>query len=334
MDNILLDFDPYNKTLISQKGVSVFHGEPEGLQDLVGTGPSIFSFPSFTYFNSIYKLLLSRGYQIGQTLFGKPYDWRFGLSQPSDFFQHFQSVVEKAFLKNNQKVILIAHSLGGYLTNILLTEKTSKEWREKFIEKVILVATSWSGSGTSFVMMMLGRFPYAPFFKTDLLKKMIIGLGVAHIHTPNTKFYENITYFKLKNGTEIKGNQIISFLKKRFDQATWKIAKQNLKYVEKIPNEIKDVDLKIIFNSGMKTIFGLKEGKFYGYKNIYTQGDLVGSKGIEWSCSHWENVECFDFKKKSMKYEHLRLLKNPRSLDLIMKWIFGENEPNTESPDL
>ncbi|KAF8662883.1 hypothetical protein HU200_055464 [Digitaria exilis] len=87
------------------------------------------------------------GYVDGDTLFGAPYDLRHAPPVPghksavfSGYFRRLSRLIEDVSKsKNNQKVILFGHSLGGMVA-LEFVRSTAMAWREKYIKHLVLVA--------------------------------------------------------------------------------------------------------------------------------------------------------------------------------------------------
>lgn len=98
------------------------------------------------------------GYEDGKTLFGAPYDFRYGLAAQghpthvgSKFLKDLKNLIEKASISNRGKpVILVSHSLGGLFALHLLNQN-HLSWRQKFIKHFVALSAPWGGS----VMEML-----------------------------------------------------------------------------------------------------------------------------------------------------------------------------------
>ena len=93
------------------------------------------------------------GYKDAETIFGAPYDFRYGLaanSHPSkvgtQYLQDLKNLIESAVASNNGKqVILVAHSLGG-LFALELLNRNSLSWRRQFVKHLVTLSTPWGGT--------------------------------------------------------------------------------------------------------------------------------------------------------------------------------------------
>ena len=93
------------------------------------------------------------GYKNGKSLFGAPYDFRYGLApegRPSEvgakFLQDLKSLVETASRDNGGKpVIILSHSLGGlFVLNLLI--RNAPAWRQKFVRHFVALSAPWGGT--------------------------------------------------------------------------------------------------------------------------------------------------------------------------------------------
>lgn len=93
------------------------------------------------------------GYENGKTLFGAPYDFRYGLAAEghpsrvgSKFLEDLKALIEKASSSNGGKpVILLSHSLGGLFV-LQLLNRTPLPWRRSFIKHFLAISAPWGGT--------------------------------------------------------------------------------------------------------------------------------------------------------------------------------------------
>ncbi|KAF7850352.1 hypothetical protein BT93_L5607 [Corymbia citriodora subsp. variegata] len=105
------------------------------------------------YMATLVESLQEVGYVDGKTLFGAPYDFRYGLAADghpsrvgSEFLQDLKALIEKATASNQGKpVILLSHSLGGLFALELLNRNPSS-WLRKHIKHFIALSAPWGGA--------------------------------------------------------------------------------------------------------------------------------------------------------------------------------------------
>ncbi|ONK60290.1 uncharacterized protein A4U43_C08F16580 [Asparagus officinalis] len=105
------------------------------------------------YMATLISSLEKIGYKEGSTLFGAPYDFRYGLAPRdhpakvgSKYLKDLQQLIESAFASNGAKpVILLTHSLGG-LFALQFLARAEPPWRAKHIKHLLAVSAPWGGT--------------------------------------------------------------------------------------------------------------------------------------------------------------------------------------------
>ena len=320
----------YNETTDSQQsreGVDIHPEDFGGVSDVTVTGPRFLGF-IFSYMRAMVKTFEEYGYVAKKDLFAAPYDWRFGADMPESYYNSLKDLIEKAYeLNNNTKVAIVAHSLGSQLAHIFLTEKTTQEWRKKYINSTTLIAPSWSGSGVSFNTLMRIQNKIVAYFRPKEITEFVCTLGTLHIHMPHSLAYANTTLLIDPDGNEYKAPQLVDFLvkNKKLTPRQLKIAEKNYFYTRRYPQPL-DVPTNILFNSGIKTSLGMKLSSWKGFGSAITQnGDgLVGSAVIEWAIKNWKMNETFryhDMNSSYSKFKHKNLLSAPECLKIVSEWL-------------
>lgn len=106
-----------------------------------------------TYMEPLVKSLQMLGYIDSQTLFGAPYDFRYGLASEghpcdvgSTYLQNLKQLIESASnLNGGEPIILISHSLGG-LYALQLLNRNTPSWRQQYIKHFIALSAPWGGT--------------------------------------------------------------------------------------------------------------------------------------------------------------------------------------------
>ncbi len=97
------------------------------------------------------------------------------------YFNNVQSLVEETYIENgNQKVTLVAHSMGGLVSHHFLTSYSgiNQEWKDKYIHAWVPLSGAWSGG-----VQTLARVIYGGDFDNDLLSYVINGFLVPILRT-------------------------------------------------------------------------------------------------------------------------------------------------------
>ena len=325
VDWMTVELDPETDTLRNRENVSIDALNFGGVDGVYSTGPGLFGFYVLAYYKQIVRQLKRVGYRAQHDVFGAPYDWRFGAAQPDSHFERFKALIEHAYELNKERVVVISHSLGCQITNRLLTEKTTPEWRKKYIENIVYVAPSWSGAGT--VIDAIWWAQMGPLRKLKGLRDMLQSLGTLHIHMPHVLGYEDATVFVDQRGQEYGPGQLMNVLLKngRMDETKLKIAEKNTKFIKEWP-QAPDVKTSILYNSGIPTRMGLNLSRWKTIgTQIYDSGDgLVGSRVIEWVCKNWNNhLKCVDVASPRFGHRHKYLLSTSDTRDTILELALG-----------
>ncbi|EAY18114.1 Lecithin:cholesterol acyltransferase family protein [Trichomonas vaginalis G3] len=279
-----------------------------------------------THFVPYYKVLVDRliqeGYSERVDLFGAPFDWRFGLNLPQDFYNQFTALVEQAYTTNqNQKVTLIGHSMGGFFINHYLGRLMPKEWTEKYIESAIFVAPAFGGSGIAFETQVTHKLPWLSILGE--LPETVCSIQGIHIHMPNHVIFGDKTLGYKPDGQPLVAREMTDFLINQ-GYLTGDYIKIHNKmkpfFVDAPPQP--PVPSAVIYNSGLPTIQGF-DFRTKDREMVFGGGDMmVNEEGPEYACNNWKNTSCLDLKSADLKNDnHLTIIYNKDVLEFIVNWI-------------
>ncbi|KAH0787593.1 Lecithin:cholesterol acyltransferase family protein [Histomonas meleagridis] len=280
-------------------------------------------------FTEIIHQFQSQGYEEGKQLFGLPHDWRMGIHIDDTFWDRTKDLIERSvFLNNNSKAVIIGHSYGAQMILYFLNEKVTKEWRDKFIGKILFVSPALSGA-YNVPILHYGMFPKLRLIKNRKISNFLRSLPVMYDLLPNEIFFSNQTLLSFNDKT-VKANEVIEHFEKHpeFTEEQKNIMRTSIGISKKLPKDY-EIETFIIYNSEIGTEFGFNETNG---KSLVTSGDnSVTSKGAEWVCKNWSKIKCMDVKKNNRNFNHMGILNNPYTVDLIVKWIIGNNGTDTKS---
>ncbi|KAK9097152.1 hypothetical protein Sjap_022649 [Stephania japonica] len=122
------------------------------------------------YMEALVTTLHTLGYTEGDTLFGAPYDFRYGLApqgHPSltstQFLHNLKTLIEHASHSNNDKpVIILTHSLGSLFALHLLNRNTPS-WRNRYVKHLITLSAPWAGTVQQMLTFASGYTLGVPF---------------------------------------------------------------------------------------------------------------------------------------------------------------------------
>lgn len=332
LDYWTLDYDEETQTLASHPNSTLWAEDFGGVDGIRGIGPEVFGHYLPVYYEKYIKSFELVGYKIRKDIFSAPYDWRFGAEQPQSYYDALKGLIEHAYeLNGKTKVALMSHNLGGIIMEVFLSEKTTPEWRAKYIHSGTYVAPSWSGSGQSFFALYRQRFPFV-HFTFDSLKEFVSSLGSFHAQIPNAIAYSNTTLVIGPDGKNYTGADIPKIIREhgKLTPKQLKMAEINFKYQNRLP-KTPDYDVNILYNSGVRTPLGLK---FKDWDDvgapIYGRGDaMVGARVIDWACEHWKtngkSLRCRDVRSDDRLYHHRYLIKTPEMIQQVRDWIVGKD---------
>lgn len=327
-----LDWDDEKQTPVTRENVEIDVEDFGGVSGF-GSTVRVFGMEVMGYFKTIIQDLQKRGYIEGIDLFGAPYDWRFGLAQPEYHWNRFKSLVEMVFEKNKAPVTLMTHSLGAQITHYFLTNKTTPEWRKKYIDHVIHIAPSWSGTGAAIGALWWGQAGLLG--KLTRLKQMLRSLGTLHVHMPHMLAYENETVFVDEAGVTYGPESLLQVLKAhgKLDEKSVMMAESNAKFGQAWPQP-PDFRTSILYNSGVRTVMGVNASRWSVGVPIFKPGDgLVGSKVIDWACANWNDVHCVDMNSSRLRYWHKQMIWTQLTRDIALNMALGNTSSHQTMSD-
>ncbi|CAM0876006.1 unnamed protein product [Alopecurus aequalis] len=129
------------------------------------------------YMDALASTLEKIGYEEGQSLFGAPYDFRYGLAAPghptqvgSAYLERLKLLVESACAANGGRpAILVAHSLGG-LYALQLLVRAPLPWRTAHVKRLVTLSSPWGGSVEIMRTFASGNTLGVPFVNATLIR--------------------------------------------------------------------------------------------------------------------------------------------------------------------
>uniref|UniRef100_A0ACD5X3V6 Uncharacterized protein n=1 Tax=Avena sativa TaxID=4498 RepID=A0ACD5X3V6_AVESA len=129
------------------------------------------------YMDTLASALEKAGYEEGQSLFGAPYDFRYGLAAPGHpsrvggaYLDRLRLLVESACAANGgRRAILMAHSLGG-LYALQLLARAPPAWRAAHVERLLTLSSPWGGAMEIMRTFASGNTLGVPFVDASLIR--------------------------------------------------------------------------------------------------------------------------------------------------------------------
>ncbi|KAK9163649.1 hypothetical protein Syun_004551 [Stephania yunnanensis] len=179
----LVLIEPFTKCF-AERMTLYYHSDIDDYRNAPGVetrAPHFGSTQSLLYLNPLIKdataymaplvsTLQTLDYTEGDTLFGAPYDFRYGLApqgHPSltstKFLHNLKTLIEHASHSNNNKtVILLTHSLGSLFALHLLNRNTPS-WRNRYVKHLLTLSAPWAGTVQQMLTFASGYTLGVPF---------------------------------------------------------------------------------------------------------------------------------------------------------------------------
>ncbi|CAK7347401.1 unnamed protein product [Dovyalis caffra] len=232
------------------------------------------------YMAPLVESLEEIGYVNGKTLFGAPYDFRYGLAAEghpskvgSKFLQDLKDLIEKASTDNGGKpVIIVSHSLGGLFV-LQLLNRNPISWRKKFIKHFVALSTPWGGTVEQMVTFASGNTLGVPFVDPLLVRGEQRTSESNSWLLPNAKVFGERKLVIAPNAT-YSAHEITQFLNDiGFSEGVYPYTTRILPLMEQLIAP--EVPITCIIGSGVRT----PETLFYGGNGFDEQPDVVYGDG-------------------------------------------------------
>ena len=273
-----------------------------------------------------YSSIISRAYNEGYThyknFFGVGYNYMLHPLMSGEIYEELKTNIEKYYDRTGMKSVITGHSQGTSFVEIFITDYVSKEWAKKYVEGVIFYAPAFAGWGT-YGRTVSGNYG-SGFSMIPEQVTSTVRMPGCHIMMPNEGVYGSKTVIKdfPNQGDQSNASFVGQLLVKlgSFDDTAYKIFNLTNKY-RKPPLPEPPVPSLILYNSGRSTGNGYTYMESTNTVSTFAgSGDgTVSSDGPDYACSHWSNVECYDYKSGSV--DHSNIQTNQITLDKTFEFI-------------
>lgn len=284
------------------------------------------------YMAPLVESLEQIGYVDGQTLFGAPYDFRYGLAaeghpskEGSKFLQDLKDLIEKASNSNGGKpVILLSHSLGGLFV-LQLLNRNPPSWRRKHIKHFVALSAPWGGTVQEMFTFASGNSLGVPLVEPLLVREEQRSSESNLWLMPNPRLFGGQKPLVITPNATYSAGDIPQFLNDiGFPQGVHPYKSRILPLTEKLVAP--GVPVTCITGTGVRT----PETLFYGENGfdeqpevVYGDGDgtvnMVSLLALEtlWSNKKNQTLKVIPIRGVS----HTSILRNDAALDEIMAEI-------------
>lgn len=327
-----LRYDAASDTIVDGENVDIRpfdFGGLSGIDSLIKLPLGLKFGPRLSEYISFAK---GYGYTEGKDMFGVPNDWRLGVFQKDEFWAELRNLIEKAVENNKEKAVIHSHSLGCLITQRFLTEFVSDEWKEKYIDNVVYIGPAFAGSSHALSTLIDSKFHG---IKSEGLTKFIQHMSSVYQLLPNLELNGDVPII-LKPSETYKISEIGDYLiaNNNLTEQEKMILNKSIKISHQMQKE-NNVRTLIIYNSAIPTRFAV-DMRTSKTTFIREKGDgVVLSDGINKICEKWnmkKELDCVDVQE--MALSHNKLIKNPLSLNIIMKWSLDEESKSQKYHEL
>ncbi|XP_062164162.1 lecithin-cholesterol acyltransferase-like 1 [Alnus glutinosa] len=288
------------------------------------------------YMAPLVESLEQIGYENRKTLFGAPYDFRYGLAAEghpshvgSKFLQDLKELIENASSSNGGKpVILLSHSLGG-LFALQLLSRNPPSWRQKFIKHFVALSAPWGGTVQEMLTFASGYSLGVPLVEPLQVREEQRSSESNLWLMPNPKLFGRQKPLVITPNTTYSAHDIAQFLNDMgFPQGVYPYKSRILPLIDKYAAP--GVPITCIIGSGVRT----PETLFYGKSGfdeqpevVYGDGDgTVNMASLLALESLWSNKKNQPVKVIKIRgVSHTSVLSNDLALDEIIEEISGVN---------
>ncbi|XP_077275869.1 lysosomal phospholipase A and acyltransferase isoform X1 [Temnothorax americanus] len=319
IDNLKLNYDNVTRTTSNQPGVDIRipgWGDPLVVEYI---DPSRASPGS--YFRDIGNMLVNDlGYVRNLSLRGAPYDFRKGPNENEEFFAKLKDLVEETYtMNNNTPVTLLAHSMGGPMTLIML-QRQSQKWKDKYINSLITLSAVWAGSVKAIKVFAIGDDLGAYFLRESVLRDEQITSPSLGWLLPSKLFWKDTEILIQSDQKNYTLNNLQEYFIDIDVSNAWEFRKDNEKY--QLDFTAPGVEVHCLYGSKVNTVEKLyyKPGtSVNGYPElIFGDGDgTVNIRSLE-ACTRWQKSQKQKIYNQGFPgVDHTEILRNPDILAYV-----------------
>lgn len=327
---MMLYYDPQLDDYKNAPGIETRVPNFGSTQSLLCLDPNLKHITS--YMAPLVESLEQLGYVDGETLFGAPYDFRYGLAAEghpskvgSKFLNDLKDLIEQASLRNGGKqVILVSHSLGGLFV-LQLLNRNALSWRQKYIKHFVALAAPWGGTVTEMLTFASGNSLGVPLVDPLLVRAEQRSSESNLWLMPSPKLYGRDKPLVVTQNATYSAYDIPQFLVDiGFSEGVVPYNRRILPLVEYLAAP--EVNITCIFGSGIKTaetlVYG--EGGFDKQPEIvYGDGDgTVNSISLRNLETEWANKRNQSLKMIEVpEVSHTSMLEDDSAIDEVVTEI-------------
>lgn len=309
-------YDP--KTQCPTNNEDVLHADTVGFGTLAGiTNVDTFTKYNWSfvpYYKNLIKKFTDNGYTEGVDLFGAPNDWRKGIACQHEFNEQFRALIEKIYSQTGQKVVILGHSFGCFISHYFLTYYMEDAWVKKYIDHSVYLAPSFAGSGKALRISWTKTYRKFIEWTDEDFKATVETLGCLHTHFHNWDLYKNQHIIIGPDGTPYGPEHLQKLLiqHNKISAENAKLMNLQVPYLS-MPIPSPRVKTYIFYNDQISTPFGfkVKDWSSDSVEDITAGGDgsVIGEGVARFCHQHKDMTECFNLNDQTPSTgEHLKML--------------------------
>uniref|UniRef100_A0A0N5C576 1-O-acylceramide synthase n=1 Tax=Strongyloides papillosus TaxID=174720 RepID=A0A0N5C576_STREA len=330
VDNMRMVCNNVTRKCESSPGVDIVTGEFGYDTDTV-EWLDTFHFSQANYFASIADALVSWGYERGGSLRAAPFDWRLKPTEMDDFYLKLKKTIMRTSWNNNDnKVILLGHSLGNVHINYFLRNFVNEEFRERYIKSHIALAAPWAGSMQIVKLLVSGynmEF-YRILLEPSKLRPMQRTWGSSYLLYPKEPAWKKDEIFASSPKNNYSLNNVEEFFKDLDFPEGYGQYLESLKNTEKLM-DVPDVETHCINGVGIQTpeIYQWSKGYYPDYPpDKYVNGDgdgTVNKKSLD-ICKMWSEKSNKITVNEINNVNHVDILYHAQTKELIKQFLYKD----------
>lgn len=340
-------WDANTSSYTNWKNVTIYTDEVGKPDTVKYVDSGIMGYHFFETFATLLSKFHVKGWQSEIDIFAAPYDWRVAPTGLGEFWKNLKSLIERAYnLNNHTKVTIFGYSCGGFTTQQFLSKHVTGEWKNKYIDRVVLLAPSFGGVGTSFEALWTKRLNVVPFLTSPEVTQLIDHLPVIMSHLPNHHVFKDNWFIRSEHDHTFTAEELPRLLIEhgKLTGDSIDILKRATSVSTEVPVGL-DVPTFIIFNSGVETPHKLHFKKGWSKPPTVIPGEGDGtilSDSLYWACENWSTdkapVMCIDTYRNSPDFQHTPLTSNPYIIEKVIEllttdeWTHHKGRKITRAP--
>ncbi|KAI6182927.1 hypothetical protein M3Y97_00433100 [Aphelenchoides bicaudatus] len=281
------------------------------------------------YFQPIVDALSSWGYTRGKNVVGAPFDWRRSPPELTGYYTMLRTLITVVYkYNNNQKIIIIGHSMGNPIMNYFYHNFVDKEWKDKYIHSHISLSGPYAGAMQIVKLFASGYNMdyYRIILPPSELRPMQRSFTSSAFLFPSESVWNETEPFAITADRNYTVKDIETFFKDvgyetGFDQ--YQMAHPTL-----LTNH-PGVTTHCIYGHSVQTpeLLTWAKGYFPDYQPTITYGDgdgTVNRRSLE-ICKRWQNESAAGTVTvhELENADHLGILGDPRTIQLIKDILYN-----------